>query len=136
MDGNPASRVDDETLPDYEILWRRINSNPEWTHKETDGSIRPSSVAFLDNRTKEVSVNVASMTTKEEVLGPYPDQGLVSITAGMPREHGFIVAQTPEVADPSHRVICAPPEFEKKRKKVARQLAKAATWLVFPESYR
>lgn len=145
MTENPPTRVDDENLSDDEILWRRILAKPEWVENNRDGSgsIRPSSIAFLDNRTKEVSVNVASLTTKEEVLAPYPNQGLVSIPAGLPRSHGLIIALTPEVPEPSHRVICPRPVTQdgpvisgNKRKTVARKLAESAKWLVYPEGYK
>jgi hypothetical protein len=130
-------RFDDESIVDSEILWRRIVNTPIWAQKLEDGTIRLSSAAFLDGYTNEVSVNVASLTTQEEVMEKYSDMGLVSIEAGVPRSVGHIVAATPEIEDPTHRVICPPPGISKgKRKSLAKEVAEKAKWILYPESYR
>ncbi len=130
-------RSDDETIKDEEFLWRRILNIPEWIKKLEDGKIKPSSAAFLDDYTNEVSVNVASLTTQETIMEKYPDVGIVSITAGLPRSLGHIIAPTPEVEDVSHRVICPPSGISKnKRKTLARKMAEQAKWLLYPNSYR
>ncbi len=42
-------RVDDESIADDELLWRRICDIPQWIKELEDGEIKPSSAAFLDN---------------------------------------------------------------------------------------
>ena len=116
-------RFDDENIKDEDLLWRRILNIPQWIKKLEDGRVKPSSAAFLDDYTNEVSVNVATLTTQEEIMENYPDVGIVSITAGFPRSLGHTVAATPEVEDISHRVICPPSDISKsKRKTLARKL--------------
>lgn len=135
-----ANRVDDVSLGDRELLWRRILDRPmEWFTEEEDGTLRPSSAAFKDS-TNEVSVNVASQTSLDAVMDGYGDQGLVSIPAGLPRSLNHIVAATVErddPDDPSHRVICPPENLGKKqRMKAAKEMAKQATWVIHPHSCR
>ena len=61
-------RSDDESIIDSDILWRRILNTPIWVKELEDGKIKPSSAAFLDNHTNEISVNVALLTTQEDVI--------------------------------------------------------------------
>lgn len=129
-------RTDDNSLDDNEGLLRRIVDIPEWV-KITERGLRPSSAAFLDGYTNEVSVSVESLTTLDQIANQYPNVGIVRIIAGDPRQLGCIVSQTPEVPDPSHRVICPPPDLSRKnRKQVARVLAEKAKWLILPNSHR
>jgi hypothetical protein len=133
-----SQRFDDNTIRDEAILWRRILNNPIWVKKAEDGNVKPSSAAFLDNHTNEVSVNVASLTNQNAVLENYPEMGLVSIEAGLPRSLNHIVAITPEdLDDPSHRVICPPEEAgSKKRKSAARTMAEMSKWIIYPQDFR
>lgn len=92
-----SQRSDDQNLTDEALLLRRIWDKPDiWFTNNEEGQPKLSSVAFLDGRTDEVSVNVATKTTKEKVLDGYPDFGLVSVEAGVPRSVSHIVATTPE----------------------------------------
>lgn len=133
-----SHRSDDLSTADEALLLRRIWDKPDvWFTRNEEGQPRLSSVAFLDGRTDEVSVNVAADTTEKQVLNGYPDFGLVSIEAGIPRSVDHIVALTPEVNDPSHRVICPQPNSTKgQRKTAARVMAKYAKWLYYPASHR
>jgi hypothetical protein len=132
-------RVDDETVSDNENLLRRIWNQDQWMNLKLmkSGEIRPSSVAFTDEN-DEVSVFVATQKTTEEALEGFPDFGLVSIEAGVPRRNGLIVAATPEDPDPAHRAICNPPipDQTSGRKAKARKMAEAAKWIVYPLNYR
>ena len=65
-------RLDDPSITDEDSLYRRIL--PSWVVPKIGGGFRPSSSAFLDNRSGEVSVNVARLTTQERVLATYPEQ--------------------------------------------------------------
>jgi hypothetical protein len=130
-------RSNDETIEDEDLLWRRILNTPIWIKESEDGKIKPSSAAFLDDYTNEVSVNVALLTNQQAVLGNYPDMGLVSIKAGVPRSFEHIISATPEVYDPSHRVICPPSDISRRRRKtLARQIANEAQWIIYPESHK
>lgn len=135
-----AERIDDVSLGDDELLWRRIIDRPnEWFTIADDGTLVASSAAFKDS-TNEVSVNVASQTTVKDVLGSYEDQGLVSITVELPRSLGHIVAKTLEPDDPddpSHRVICPPSAIKnKQRMRDARLMARSSIWIIYPKSLR
>lgn len=131
-------RTDDFSLSNDELLYRRIWDKPDWINLKAlaNGELKPSAVAFLDAQ-NEVSVQVASMTTPEDVLDGFSEFGLVSIKAGVPRELDHIVAITPEEPDPSHRAICPPADYTKgKRKEAARRMADKINWVVLPASRR
>jgi hypothetical protein len=127
-------RIDDRSIPDEEILWRRIVAKPEWFKLDAEGRLRPSSVAFLDgSKEKEVSVHIASLTTQEQALSGRPDDGLAAIRAGLPRALGHAVVRDPTETDPSHALICPPPnKSNSTRKSDARRMAGAAEWVVLP----
>lgn len=131
-------RIDDPELEDDDLLWRRVPDNQQAAPKPPLGeSVRPSSAAFIDDLSKEVSVFVEKLKTREAVLDGYPDQGLVTIRTGVPRGLNYIVGLTPEVPDPAHRVIVPGPEHSGTgRKSDARNMAKAAVWSVLPKTYR
>ena len=130
-------RTDDLTLADEKVVLRRIWNTPEWVPENQDGPLRPSSVAFLDARTNEVSVNAAEETTIGNVLSGYPDFGLVSLTVGIPRQEKHIVAKTPEIPDESHRVICPPVDSSRgSRKSAARIMAEESKWVIYTAKHR
>ena len=132
-------RSDDPNLANDAVLLRRVLDKPaEWfTH--VDGVLRVSSAAFRDS-INEVSVNVASETTIEDVLKGNEDNGVVSITTGVPRELKHIVSKTLDPGDPedpSHRVICPLPEVTSSQiRKMAKSMAIAASWMMLPQSER
>jgi hypothetical protein len=130
-----TERVDDPTINDDDLLWRRIVNKPEWVSHNSDGSWRVSSAAFIDRHTGEVSVHLARLTTQEKVLASRPDEGMVEIVAGLPRSLGLIVAYDPTDDDQSHSLICSPMGGSIK-KSDARKLADAAGWLVLPKKIR
>lgn len=130
-------RIDDSTVADDAQLWRRI-AVPTWVTKEEDGSIRVSSVAFIDRRSGEVSVFLAESTTTEQLMGGRNSStaAIASIEASVPRKIGHIVAATPESpeAGPGHRVIVPTPaeSGSSKIKRAAKVMAAAATWVLPP----
>ncbi len=132
-------RIDDPDLKDEDLLWRRIPDNQQSISRKglADGEVRPSSAAFIDNYTGEPSVFVVSLKTQESVLEGYPDMGLVTIEAKVPRNLQYIIGLTPEVEDPAHRVIVPGPTHPgNSRKSDARLMAKAAKWIILPRSCR
>ncbi len=66
-------RADDDSLGDETVLWRRII--PSWIAFK-DGRYRPASFAFVDRRSFEVSVFVAHLTDQDELMNPYPSDGV------------------------------------------------------------
>ena len=128
-----VSRSDDPSIADDEALWRRILPVPAMLVTLPDGSRRPSSAAFLDGHTGEVSVHRAALTTSDLVLLRHPGVGLAKIRAGLPRSLGHVVVADPVDGDDSHALIC-PPEgmANNQRKANARRMALAARWVVEP----
>lgn len=127
-------RIDDKSISDEERLWRRIVPSKVFTKIDSDGNLRPSSAAFLDGITGEVSVCRKSLTSVEKVLKHYPKQGLVEITAALPRSLNHTVVADPTEEDLSHTLICPPQDSSNsRRKKDARIMAAKAKWIVSPE---
>jgi hypothetical protein len=118
------TRIDDETLGDERILWRRILRH--WIIND-EGRDRPQSIAFVDRRTFEISVFVADMTDEDSLMSKYPGESLAAIPAGLPRSLGGIVARTPENPDPAHRVIVYPTQGA--MRKASKILAEHAEWV-------
>jgi len=128
-----CDRPNDPSIPDDERLWRRIRS--DWVHRPAGDQPRPSSAAFKDNLSGEVSVFIASATTTDALLQTRPTDSLAEITAGLARQLGYRVVRDPEGGlvpdDPSHVVLCPPQGLGKKRlTKAAFALAEGATWVV------
>ena len=82
-------RADDPTIKDDAFLWRRIL--PQWVHREPEGNTRAASFAFIDRHSGELSMHLASLTTKEQVLKEHPEDSLVEIEAGFVRSLGYSI---------------------------------------------
>lgn len=123
------------TISNDDLLWRRIVNQPEWVNRNSDGSWRVSSAAFIDRHTGQVSAHLARLTTQEKALAGRPDEGMIELIAGLPRSLGLIVAYDPKDEDPSHSLIY-PPAGGAVSKSKARKLADAARWLVKPKDIR
>jgi hypothetical protein len=129
--------VDDPTIDDDDLLWRRVANVPDMIKKLPDGTYRVSSAAFKDGIDGEVSVHLAKLTTAGDALADYPENGLVQITAGLPRslDHRVVYDPTPE--DRSHALIVPPRnQTPSSRNRDAKRMAQAAQWLVHPLSIR
>jgi len=129
--------ADDPTVLNSDELWRRIPDQTEWWKWSDDGSVRPSSAAFFDNRSREVSVHLGRLTSQEAVLAMYPQPYLAQLLAEVPRsvnpKHN--VAHVPEEGDgdDSHCLICPPDDLGvNERRKAAKAMAKRARFLVPP----
>ncbi len=129
-------REDDPTILDDDFLWRRIVNNPNMITRDSDGKLRPSSAAFRDGHTGEVSVHLARLTTLEKVLLDKPEVGIVEINAGYPRTLEHKIVHDPNDTDPSHTLICPPDKSPKQTKKDARLMAEHARWLLYPQEHR
>jgi hypothetical protein len=119
----PAAR---QPVPKDAILWRRIWPMPEWVVWREDGTCRPTSNAFRDDR-HELSVHQAHLTTEDEALARWPEHGLVAFPAEAVRAMGYKVYADPEPDDPSHAVVV--PRMTPAHRK---QLTKIATWVKMP----
>jgi hypothetical protein len=128
-------RVDDASIQNADVLWRRIL--PDWTVTDEDGSHRVSSAAFRDNVDGNVSVHLAHLTTAESVLEGRPADGIAAISAGVPRSLGYLLVRDPTEEDPSHCLICPPPEgvTGKGRVRDAKQMAQQAQWVMLPPGF-
>jgi hypothetical protein len=129
-----CDRPNDPSIPNEERLWRRIR--PDWVFRPPGQAPRPTSAAFKDNLSGEVSVFIASLTTTDTLLPQErATDSLAEITAGLARSAGYKVVRDPEGGlvpnDPSHVVLCPPRGVGKKRlHKAAVTLAEGATWVV------
>jgi hypothetical protein len=124
------SRTDDPTIVDNEPLWRRIRPLPGWIHRNSDGSFRPSSMAFLDNIDGELSVHLANLTTQEAVLRDRATESIAELLARVPRSLGYAIVRDPTPEDPSHALICPLANIpEKRRKQHARIMAGECRWV-------
>jgi len=119
---SPASEVDE--VADDAILWRRIY--PDWIVEDEHGQKRPSSHAFLDRRSEELSVHRAHLTDADTVLATYPDQSLVAFPASAVTALGYEVVPDPTEDDPSHAIIT--PQIKKRAHR--RKLVTACEWVV------
>jgi hypothetical protein len=140
MSNNPP---DDATIGDEEILWRRIlprvGLHADW-YKNEDGEWRPTSVAFLDNRspTHSLSAYLASETDLGGLRNDYPDDNIAGFLAGTPRQFDHTIQRVPDEGYDSHLEITPPRDswgMEKrqrnKRKSAARAMAQAAVWVYY-----
>jgi hypothetical protein len=132
------NRVDDGTVADDEILWRRLL--PSWVEADEAGRTRTRSLAFLDRRSGDISVHRASMTTEEFVLRNHPNHGIAALTAKAARDCGCGVAADPMQDepdtddDPSHTLIVPPQGLGSSRtKSLAKDLARASTVIREPQ---
>ena len=101
------TRVDDPTIDDDVILWRRIL--PQWVHRGPDENVRAASFAFIDRHSGELSMHIASLTTQEQVLKEHPEDSLAEIEAGFVRSLGYAIVRDATPEDVSHVLICPAP---------------------------
>jgi hypothetical protein len=138
MSNNPT---DDLTVGDEEILWRRIlprdGPQADW-YKRENGEWRPTSVAFLDNRssTHSLSAYVASETDLNQLCRDYPHDNIAGFPSSIPRQYHHTIQRVPDGGYDSHVEITPPPEtwgMEKRqrnrRKSAAKAMALAAQWV-------
>ena len=118
------------TVGDDASLWRRIPNWPDWTvFDENLGRVRPSSLAFQDNRdgTAMSAFLAEHGNSPADVLVGHDGFFLAAITAGLVRLKGLQIVHDPLEGLPSHVEVPGP-----KPPKVRSALAKAAVWVVAP----
>lgn len=122
-------RIDDESIPNTDRLFRRVT--PNQLNDNPDGTKRPSSAVF---KTTELSVNIESLMIEqgrlpENGLEGYPNNYLTSIIVCDVRSFGYpIVKDTKPPEDPAHGLVLG-----KKSDGFAKKMAKnLSTWIVEP----
>ena len=124
LPGMATEHSDDPNIPDEERLFRRIHL----VHVVNcdGGKSEVSSAAFRDI---ELSVNLESVMRRddrgpEDSLKDYPNDLLMSISAGLCRRHEQLVGPDPTIEEPAHGYV-----FGKKSKSIQRALRDAAQWI-------
>jgi hypothetical protein len=64
---------------------------------------RPTTAVF---KTQEMSVDRASLTTREKSLADHPDDGLAELPARLPRSLTLKVFPDPFLENPAHAIVC------------------------------
>lgn len=131
-------RVDDGSVRNEEVLLRRLL--PDWVERDVSGRVRPTSLAFIDRRSGELSVHRQHLTTEAFVVRNHPTHGIASFPAVAARTEGFVVVADPianeadDDDDPSHALVIPPPGASPSRvKTLARKLAHRADMTVIRE---
>ena len=124
--------ADDLTIAPSDPLWRRVP--PAWVVFDGNlGRLRPTSAAFDDPRNgSPMSVVLGralqeSGRTPESALAFHRDFLLASITAGLARDLGQVVAREPQPDEPAHAVVAG-----RKTGRVKDAFAKQAVWIIPP----
>ena len=130
MAGPPL--VDDPTIGDDAVLWRRVF--PAWIVPDQNaGGLRVSSAAFDDSKDgtplSALLAEIVAQTgrTAQHVLAGYDGYALAAIAAGVARHHAQGIAKTPEPDEPAHVSVFGPKTTSNKR-----GMAKVATWVIAP----
>ena len=119
---------DDPTIPDDQVLWRRV---PPW-HAALDkhrGVRVVSSAAFDDDNDAEpMSVVLASEASgTDSVLAGHDGYALVGFPASLARELGLGILRDPTDDQPAHAVVVG-----KKTGSIQKKLRNGAHWIVHP----
>lgn len=121
----PNENSDDVSIPDNEILLRRLFS--AWIEFDQDtGQERIKSSAFKDSR-DPVSIEILSLTTLEDAFDRASEKLLARFTAKNVREAGCGVIRRPEQNNPSHAKILGGHKKGGPTTGEARKIARAAS---------
>jgi hypothetical protein len=121
-------QVDDPTIGNDEILWRRVS--PDKLLSITGSDVPPPSNAFRSNAV-EISVNRANLSSVEATLRDYPDNSLVAVTAGAVRAAGCLVVSAPKIDNLAHALIIGKRPDGRLTKGDCKNIANSASWVVF-----
>ena len=123
--------VDDPTISDDAILWRRIPPY-WWILDENMGRVRPTSQAFHDDANGGPmsvllrDVMVSEGRGPEDALRGHHGFALASFTAGLARSLQQSVCRDPVESEPAHGVVIG------KKSRACKKLAKEAQWVIPP----
>lgn len=127
--------IDDLTIPEHAVLWRRVRADQTTTDENLDDRRRPSSQAFQDIEQGGVTamsvfiadVEIESGTTPTDILTGYEGWGLAAVTVAVVRSCGLRIVRAPEPDRPGHAHVIG-----KKTGSIRSKLAKSAEWIVEP----
>jgi len=117
-------------VPDGTAVWRRVPNWPHWiVFDENLGRMRPSSLAFEDNRdgTAMSAFLEGHGNSVEDVLRGHEGYALASVAAGLVRSKGLKIIHDPLDGLPAHVEVRGT-----KTKQIKSALAKMAEWVVPP----
>ena len=118
-----TTRIPRDTVNDNEIVMRRV-ARTGVTRDEDQGSIRPSSDAFLQGGPEgNVSVYLASETTPERITREFPGTYVALVEVSAIRAQGLEVEREPVEHDPGHCNITGRKTAAKRR-----AIARSARW--------
>ena len=121
--------IDDESVPQTAVLWRRI---PKWHYKydENEADYRPSTASFEDDSDgSPMSSYLADECGEPAVaLKGHQGFGLVALTAAQVRELGLKIVRMETPGPPGHVLVVG-----KKTDGVRKKLKKHCTWVKRPE---
>jgi len=124
--------TDDLSIPDNEVLWRRIRKDDIYTDNNS-GKTRPKSTCFRDSTRpipSPMSMTIACLAGKspQQYLKYYKEEAMVMLTAGQLKEHGLSIEPNPTPEDPGHAFI-----HGRKNKTIRRKLAEECEWVILPD---
>lgn len=127
-----SSYVDDRSISDRDVLWRRV---PDWpsfiVEDKTTGYYRVASSAFdEDADDNPMSVVLAAEATLQSVLKNHESFGVVAFTAGFARQRGQIIVRAPADDQPAHALVVG-----RKTSGVRRAFARVARWIHRPPGH-
>ena len=112
-----------EPVDDNETAMRRV-TRTEITRHEDEGTIRPSSDAFLQGGPEgNVSVYLASETTPERITREYPGTYVALVEVSVIRAQGLEVEREPVEEEPGHCNITG-----RKTPAKRRAIARSSCW--------
>jgi len=126
--------IDETEYRDSSRLWRRIRQH----HVVLDdnlGGHRPSSAAFTNTtKTLEMSVDIEEIAREigrspEDCLSGYPHKFIAAITTEVARDNGQVVRHLPEDENQAHGGVIGA-----KNKRIQRNFAKKAEWIIAPST--
>lgn len=114
-----------EAVLDDDELYRRLARE----HVNEDGTVNSAAYKLRGRPDLGISVDLARLTTPQQVIASHPHAGVGVLVARVPRSMGFDVRHDPLPDNPAHCLI----EGENTRAK-CRLLAEATTVLIPPPS--
>jgi hypothetical protein len=129
MDARPILK-DDPTIPDCDLLYRRII----WPYVKEGNEVASGAYINRKKSDPDVSVDLSSLSTPQETLARWPlAAGVAQVVTGMVRTLTTGVARDPIEGNPAHALIIRDPNLSNHQwKEVARKLAKASVWAIAP----
>lgn len=106
MPDNLPPDIDDPTIPDSELLYRRIRALPDNIQLVAPGQYRPASGRLKDTR-GPLSVDLGSLSTPEQTRNRADPRSfhVAAFTALAARKVGCRIVRDPQPNEPAHALI-------------------------------